>query len=207
LPRAAGFTWQVTQYASFVHSMTTSNMTLQANRSCLYVVDPQERLMAHIHEADRVSRNITLMIHLARVCAMPIVANTQYKKGIGPMVEPVAELLEGIPCPDKVEFNGLANAEVRALIDNLPKEVDTMFLCGVESHICIYQTCKGALEAGYRVWVVRDGISSRTPENDRYGQERMRELGAVLAPAEMIIYEILQKAGTPEFKAMLPHLK
>jgi nicotinamidase-related amidase len=65
----------------------------------------------------------------------------------------------------------------------------------------------GAMRAGYDVWVVADAISSRTPENDAYGKERLQNIGAVVAPAEMIIYELLQKAGTPAFKAMLPYLK
>ena len=180
---------------------------LLPEQCCLYIVDPQERLMAHIHGADLVLKNISLMIHLAEVMHIPVIANTQYKKGIGPLVPELAELLANVPCPDKTEFNGLANPEVRQMLDDLPPSVDTLLLCGVESHICIYQTAMGALQAGYNVRLVVDGISSRTLANDRYGKQRMRELGAVPAPAEMIIYELLQKAGTPEFKAMLPYLK
>lgn len=180
---------------------------LKPEQCCLYIVDPQERLMAHIYEADRVSKTIGLMIHLARVLDIPILANTQYKKGIGPIVPELADLLREVPCPDKVEFNALANPAALKLAKGLPENVNTLLLCGVESHICIYQTCMGAMQAGLRVRVIRDGISSRTADNDRYGQERMQQLGAVLAPAEMIIYELLQKAGTAAFKAMLPHLK
>ena len=163
--------------------------------------------MAHIHGKEQVVKNISLMIQLAEVLHIPVIANTQYKKGIGPLVAELAELLADAPCPDKTTFNGLASPEVRQLIDDLPPSVDTLLLCGVESHICIYQTTLGALQAGYRVRVVADGISSRTPDNDRFAKQRLRELGAILAPAEMVIYELLQKAGTPEFKAMLPYLK
>ena len=180
---------------------------LRPEQCCLYVVDPQERLMAHIHGKEQVVKNISLMIHLAEVLHIPVIANTQYKKGIGPLVPELAELLADVPCPDKTTFNGLANPEVRQLFDDLPPSVDTLLLCGVESHICIYQTAIGALQAGYNVRVVADGISSRTPDNDRFAKQRLRELGAVVAPAEMIIYELLQKAGTPAFKAMLPYLK
>lgn len=180
---------------------------LRPEQCCLYVVDPQEKLMAHIHEADRVSRTIRLMVNLARVMDFSILANTQYKKGIGPIVPEVAELLEDVCCPDKICFNGLSDSGVRKEVDKLPDTVDTFLLCGVETHICIYQTAVGALQAGYKVWVVADGVSSRSPLNDRLGQRRLRDLGAVLAPAEMIIYELLQRAGTDQFKAMLPHLK
>lgn len=187
--------------------MNTNKDFLKSEQCCLYVVDTQERLMAHIHAAGSVIRNISLMVRLAQTVDLPVIANTQYIKGIGPLVPELAALLKGVPCPDKTEFNGLANSEVRTVLDNLPSSVDTLLLCGVESHICMYQTTKGALEAGYRVWVVADGVSSRTPENDHYGKQRMCDLGAVLAPAEMIIYELLQRAGTPAFKAMLPYLK
>lgn len=163
--------------------------------------------MAQIHEAGRVVKNIGLMIRLARTFSLPILSNTQYKKGIGPIVAEIGELLAGIPCPDKVEFNGLANAEIRRQLDKLPSTVDTLLLCGVETHICIYQTAMGALENGYKVYVVADAVSARTPENDQFGLARLRDIGVVLAPSEMIIYELLQRAGTPEFKSMLPYLK
>jgi nicotinamidase-related amidase len=180
---------------------------LYPGQCCLYVIDPQERLMAHIYKAERVVKNIGLMIHMAETFSLPVLCCTQYKKGIGPIVSELADLLKGAPCPDKLEFNALANSEVRLELDRLSPEVDTLLLCGVETHICIYQTAMGALQAGYRVRVIVDSVSSRTPENDRFGRRRLREIGAVLMPAEMIIYEFLQKAGTPEFKAMLPYLK
>ena len=180
---------------------------IHTGQCCLFVVDPQERLMAHIYEADRVVTNIALMIRLAEVFSLPVLSCTQYKKGIGDIVPELAALLRGVACPDKVSFNALASKEVQQELDNLPAEVDTLLLCGVETHICIYQTAMGALQAGYRVRVVVDGVSSRTPENDYFGRQRLREIGAVLAPAEMVIYELLQQAGTAEFKALLPYLK
>ncbi|MFO7762017.1 MAG: isochorismatase family protein [Thermodesulfobacteriota bacterium] len=180
---------------------------LTASQCCLYVVDPQERLMAHIHEADQVVRNISLMIHLVRTLDIPVITSTQYKKGVGPIIPELAALLGDIACPDKMEFNGLDNQGVNAFLNRLSVEVNTILLCGVETHICIYQSAIGALRQGYEVRVVADAVSSRNPVNDHLGQERLRELGVVLTPAEMIIYELLRKAGTPEFKTMLPLLK
>lgn len=180
---------------------------LHRDQCCLYVIDPQEKLMAHIHETDRVVRNIVLMIRLAQTLGLPILVNTQYRKGIGPLVPEIGALLAGQPCPDKISFNGLADQGVQKEVDRLPAAVDTLLLCGVETHICVYQSAIGAMQAGFEVRVVADAVSSRTPENDRLGQQRLRELGAVLAPAEMLIYELLQRAGTEEFKAMLPYLK
>lgn len=180
---------------------------INAGQCCLYVVDPQERLMAKIHEAERVLRNMALLIRAAKVLDISHFATTQYEKGIGPLVPEIAELLGDAPCCDKLYFNGFAESRVRQITADLPSTVDTLIICGVESHICVYQSVIGALDRGYRVWVAADAVSSRSSVNDYLGRERMRQLGAIIAPTEMIIYELLQRAGSEEFKALLPHLK
>ena len=187
--------------------MHANQSFIRPQQCCLLVVDPQERLMAHIYESERVVRNIALMIRLAGVFSLPVLASTQYKKGIGGIVPELAALLLDVPCPDKLFFNALADSEVQQELNRMPSEVDTLLLCGVETHICIYQTAMGALQAGYGVRVIADGVSSRTSANDRFGRDRLREIGGVVVPAEMVIYELLRQAGTPEFKAMLPWLK
>ena len=77
----------------------------------------------------------------------------------------------------------------------------------METHICIYQTVLGALKEGYKVWVPADAVSSRVPLNYQTGLARIKELGATVGNTEMIIYDLLHRAGTPEFKELLVHLK
>ena len=66
--------------------------------------------------------------------------------------------------------------------------------------MCVTQTCLDLLDKGFRVFVAADAVSSRTPENYRLGVERMRAAGAVIASTEMVLFELLQRAGTDEFK-------
>lgn len=183
----------------------TSSLLLPKH-CCLHIIDPQQSLMAHIHEAERVTANIVRLIECARILKVPILANTQYKKGLGPYVPALEGMMEGIPRPDKTEFNALANRETATLIERLPDSVTTLILAGVETHICIYQTAMGALDRGLTPWVVADAVSSRTKNNYQLGLARLAAAGAIVGPAEMIIYELLGRAGTPEFKAMLPHV-
>ena len=65
----------------------------------------------------------------------------------------------------------------------------------------------GAKAAGYRPWIAADAVSSRKKRNARLALNRMQALGMSVGPTEMAVYELLHKAGTPAFKAMLPHLK
>jgi nicotinamidase-related amidase len=187
--------------------MHANHDLLTPQRCCLMIVDPQERLMTAIYKAERVVRHAALLIHCAKILEIPILATTQYKKGLGPFVPELEELLSDVPCIDKIEFNGFANPAVGNMIHSLPKTVDTILLAGAEAHICIFQTAMGALHAGYQPWIAADAVSSREERNAALALNRMQALGMTVGPTEMAAYELLQKAGSPAFKAMLPHLK
>ena len=73
--------------------------------------------------------------------------------------------------------------------------------------MCVTQTCLDLLDQGIRVFVAADAVSSRTAENYRLGVERMRAAGAVIASTEMVLFELLEKAGTAEFKQILELVK
>lgn len=179
---------------------------LSPEKMCLHVVDVQKSLMARIYEADRVAGQTAFMIRCAKILGIPILANTQYRKGLGEYVDNVAEALGAINQIDKVEFSGVANRETAAFIDRLPSGVSTIALVGVETHICIYQTAMGLLAKGFNVWVVSDAVSSRSLELHQAGIARIQAIGAAVGPAEMLVYELLGKAGTPEFKEVLPYI-
>ncbi len=179
---------------------------LRKESVCLHVVDVQKSLMAKILGADSVARTVALLFNCAQILKIPIVANTQYIKGLGPYVEELQPLFTEIPTFDKVEFNAVGNKETEQFIEDLPQEVTTIILVGVETHICIYQTAIGLLNKGLDVWVVSDGVSSRSKENHLDGLQRLRELGVTVGSAEMLIYELLGAAGSAEFKEVLPHI-
>ncbi len=179
---------------------------LRKENVCLHVVDVQKSLMAKILGADSVVRTVALLYNCAQILKIPIVANTQYIKGLGSYVEELQPLFTEIPTFDKVEFNAVGNKETEQFIENLPQEVTTIILVGVETHICIYQTAIGLLNKGLDVWVVSDGVSSRSKENHLDGLQRLRELGVTVGSAEMLIYELLGAAGSAEFKEVLPHI-
>ncbi len=178
---------------------------LNPSSAYLMVIDPQEKLMAVVSEAERVVKNISLLLRLADTFGLPVIPTTQYVKGLGPYVEPLKELVSPYKLYDKVEFSAFKNETIKAACKELKRR--TLILCGVETHICVYQTALSALMEGQEVVVAADATSSRSLENMKYGLERMREIGAQVFSTEMIIYEMLEKAGTEAFKALLPYLK
>lgn len=180
---------------------------LAAEQCALMVIDIQERLMPVIDDQARVTARSVLMIRSARELGLPVLATTQYAARIGPLLLPVVEALAGVAAVDKLEFDGFRNQAVQEALGRLPRQVNTILICGVETHICVYQTVLGGLQAGFKMWVAADAMSSRTPENHAIGLERIRAAGGVVASTELIIYDLLGQAGTPAFKALLPFLK
>ncbi len=184
---------------------------LDHRRCALLVIDPQERLMAAIHKAERVSRNTALLVRAAKELSMPILATTQYVKGLGPFVPELAELLEDVETIDKMEFNSFLNADFRRAAAALPASVDTLVITGVEAHICIYQTAVGAMSGAFgrsfECWIAEDAVSSRQKRNWKSAIRLLGQQGACCGPSELILYQWLERAGTSVFKAMLPYLK
>ncbi len=180
---------------------------INAARSCLLVIDPQERLMKAVQEPERVVNNTVLLLHCASVLDLPVIASTQYKKGLGAIVEDISILLKDALAFDKMEFNCFFNQEFVRIVQNLPAAVDTLVLTGVEAHICVFQTAVAALQHGYKVWVASDAVSSRSAQNMERALGLLMANGVACASTETILYQMLRRAGSSEFKQMLKYLK
>lgn len=181
---------------------------LAAERTALVVVDIQEKLLPPIHQKERLVRNAQLLLRLAGILKLPVLATTQYARGLGATVPEIASLLPPGTRPiDKLEFGCFGNPDFCGAVGKLPKERDTLLVCGMETHICVTQTVLGALQQGRVVHVASDACGSRAEWNWQAGIERMREAGAVISSTEMAIYELLGGSGTAQFKEMLQYLK
>ncbi|HEX5413290.1 MAG TPA: hydrolase [Terriglobia bacterium] len=180
---------------------------LRPKDCALLIIDLQTKLMPAIFEAERVTGNCVLLLRLAQIWSMPAVVTTQYAEGLGPLVPEVACAMPGITPLDKTSFGCFADETFVAHLEGIASGRHTLLVAGVESHICVMQTALAALNAGCTVHLAGDAISSRTRENWEIGLHRMERAGAVLSSTEMMIYELLGKSGTPEFKAILPLLK
>lgn len=179
---------------------------LQAAECALAVIDIQEKLLPPIWEKERLVRNSQLLIRLAEMMSLPVIATTQYAKGLGQIVPEIASLLPDTNPMDKLEFGCFGNGEFCSAVSRLSGR-NTLLLCGMETHICVMQTALGALNQGLNVHVAADAVSSRAELNWKLGLERMRDAGAVISSTEMMMYELMGKSGTPVFKEMLKFIK
>ena len=191
---------------TLVEKPSIERQFLHAPECALLVIDIQEKLLPPIYEKERLLRNSQLLVRLANILSLPVLASTQYAKGLGQTSPEIASLLPATVPVDKLEFGCFGNAAFCSNVASLNGRT-TLLLCGMETHICVLQTALGALARGLNVHVAADAVSSRTALNWKLGLERMRDAGAIISSTEMMIYELLGKSGTAEFKEMLKYLK
>ena len=178
---------------------------LTRDGTVLVVIDVQEKLFVKMEEKERIAENICKLIQFSDVLKIPIILTEQYPKGLGPTITEVRELTSSIKPIEKVEFSCLASSAFKERLAEI--HARNLVLTGIEAHICVAQTAIEALTNGYRVYVVSDAISSRRREDRTVAIERMRQQGVTIVTSEMLMYEILRKAGTPEFKKILELIK
>ncbi|MBL3592964.1 MAG: hydrolase [Synergistaceae bacterium] len=179
---------------------------IDAEKALLLVIDFQEKLVPAIEGAENVQKNIDILVKAAVTLRLPLKVTEQYPKGLGPTVTSVASSFpEGVQRFEKTHFSCCAE---RGFTDYLAETGRSqVILCGVETHICVLATAMELLERGYQVVVTADGVGSRRPEHHDLALEAMRQAGALIVPMETIVYQMLKRSGTAEFKALLAYFR
>ncbi|PWC32504.1 hydrolase [Azospirillum sp. TSO35-2] len=176
-------------------------MILRAQESVLVVVDVQERLLPAIHESGRVVRNAGMLLKAADALSVPVLVTEQYPRGLGPTVEAVRALLPAAtPVIEKITFASTGEPAFTAALEELSRP--QVVLCGTEAHVCVLQTALGLRQLGYAVHLVADAVSSRTPANHAAAIDRLRAAGVTIVTTEMVLFEWMERAGTPVFKVV-----
>ena len=73
--------------------------------------------------------------------------------------------------------------------------------------MCVSQTVHDLLAQGMEVHVPADAVGSRHELDYERGLERLERAGAVVTTVESVLFELLERAGTPEFKAVQALIK
>ncbi len=170
-------------------------MKLDRSRAALVVVDVQEAFRPAVLDFERVAHNVAVLVRGARVLGLPTLVTEQYPKGLGHTVAEVAEHLDGVEPLEKVAFSAVEADGFDAALG-----VDQVLLCGIEAHVCVSQTAEDLLAKGVEVHDAQDAVTSRTADNRALGLHKMERSGATVTSVETALFELLRRAGTPEFK-------
>ena len=176
-----------------------------AETTALIVIDVQGKLARSMYNAEAMLQGINSAVRGAQILGMPVLHIEQYPQGLGHTLPEVAELLSDQVAMTKTTFDCCGNPEIVEAIRTMDRP--NLLVCGLEAHICVYQSVRSLLGQGYQVELITDAISSRTAENRTLGLERMQAAGARATSVEMCLFDLVQDAASPSFRQLLPLFK
>jgi nicotinamidase-related amidase len=176
-------------------------MLLDAGKSSLLIIDVQEKLLPAMAEPERVLAKCQILLMTAAELSLPVTISEQYPKGLG---NTIAGLSFG--SAKVFEKNAFSCWRDDAIKERMIAYHDggrpLVVVAGIEAHVCALQTCIDMALAGFGVFAVADAMSSRMPESAILAFERMRMNGVQVVNTEMVLFELLEKAGTAAFKTL-----
>lgn len=178
---------------------------LEKHRLVLAVIDIQERFRDLIHGLPMVLKGSARLIRAFKELDLPILLTEHYSRAFGPTMPEIRSLVSHVKPLEKITFSCDGDAGFRAALGALNR--DQIVLCGIETHVCVYQTARDLMDRGKQVALAADATSSRQAASREIGLEHMRRIGAQVMDVEMILFEMLREAKTPDFKALAPILK
>lgn len=185
--------------------MNINSKFIKRSEALLLIVDIQKTMFDLCVEKHIVTQNINALIDMANNLEIPIVFTEHNPAKLGDFDKSMAHKSPDSPVLNKIEFSCFGNEAIGKTIADTGKK--SIILAGIESHVCIFQTGVQAIQEGYHVHVVADAVSARSNFSLKTGLDRLKQAGAVITTTEMLIFELLLKAGTSDFKKMLPIIK
>jgi len=177
-------------------------------RSHLLLIDMQERFLPVIPSmADEqpLGRACRQLLAGAALLGVETTITEQYPKGLGATLPSLIAAAPTAPRLAKMHFSAWDDPAIRAHLGRGQR--DQIVLCGVEAHVCVLHTATDLLAAGKTVVVAGDAVASRSDLHRALALEALRDLGALVIPAESILMRWQRLAGTPTFKAISSLIK
>jgi nicotinamidase-related amidase len=171
---------------------------LAVDKCALVVIDIQGKLAQLMYRKESLFENAQKLIKGFQVLGVPIVVTEQYPKGLGPTIPEIAGLFPDFRPLPKVAFSCCGDEGFQREIRALNRQ--QILICGIETHVCVYQTTVDLLASRHHVEVVADVVSSRTADDRQTGLQRMLDEGARITSVEMALFELMKVAEGPKFK-------
>ena len=177
----------------------------ERNDTALVVVDVQERLAPAMPQGvmQQALKQTLTLVEMAAVLKLPVAVSEQYPKGLGRTLPVLKEALGKVMPParylEKIDFSCGQSPLFEQFLGGGRK---TFIVCGMETHICVYQTVRSLTSRGYTVHVPVDACVSRRKLDWQIGSSLMGRLGAVMTTTETVLFDLIKRAQGDEFRAL-----
>ncbi|GLP97905.1 hydrolase [Paraferrimonas sedimenticola] len=178
---------------------------LNKDKTALVLIDVQGKLARLVDRSDAMIAGCQKLIQGAQALGLPILWLEQNPEKLGGTVEELTGLLSGEEPIIKYAFSASGENAFNQRLSAL--DVESVLVCGIETHICVCQSSLDLKAQGYDVHVVSDAVASRTETNKQLAFERLRQNGITISGVEMCLYEMVEDCRAPEFKPILNLIK
>lgn len=185
--------------------MERSGFVATRKDSLLIIIDIQQAMLKVIDSWKLVAGKAKQLIKSANALDVPILLTEQYKTGLG---ETLPELIQEIKSPEvfqKEHFSACLEEDFIPTVQSFNRK--KIVVVGMETHVCVLQTCLDLIKAGFQVHLVADAVASRLDENRDIAINLLRQAGAVISSTETVIFQWACRANTDEFRRILPIVK
>lgn len=169
-------------------------------QTCVFLCDMQEKFRPNIQYFSEIVQVASRILKGAKALDIPVIVTEQYRKGLGPTVSELGiQDYPDIKPFDKTQFSMLTTDVINTLKSKTP-DINSVVLCGIETHVCIQGTTLALIKNGYDVHIVVDACSSRSMLDRYFAFQRMKASGAWLTTSESVLLSLVGDSAHPKFK-------
>lgn len=179
---------------------------LNAEDCTLLIIDIQEKLLNAVFNKDELSKKAEIITKSSKILNIPMFVTEQYPAGLGETASQLKHLFDNSTrIFEKTDFNAFNDNKIYEEFSKIKHK--HVLICGIETHICVFQTAEFLISEGYAVTIIADACGSRNENEYRCGLKNLENLGAEIKTTEMIVFELLKTAKHPDFKEIQSYIK
>jgi len=175
-------------------------MMSDCNKAVLLIIDVQQKLFPVMSHSDDLKIALTKLTKGIKTLEIPILLTEQYPEGLGPTIPELRDLIPDVNAILKRSFSCCQSDDFISALQRLKRK--QVIVCGIEAHICVWQTCMDLIMNGYDVFLVADAISSRNTFDKELTLRVLEKEGVHLRSVEMLLFELLQTSLHEKFKTI-----
>ncbi|MSU46656.1 MAG: isochorismatase family protein [Lacunisphaera sp.] len=173
-------------------------MTTYPTTPLLLCIDLQPAFLAAIPDSQRVHRRCCFALEVAKGLGLSILFTEQVPGKLGHTSQDLLALCDEPEIVGKDTFSIFADKRIATHIKE--KGLKRLLICGIETPVCVYQTARDALKAGYNVTLLSDCLGARRSGDAAAVLAQLAHDGCAVLPAETIFYSLLHHARHPFFR-------
>jgi len=178
---------------------------LEPDRSGLFIIDLQSKLLKAMFNKDELIENCQKLIKGCILLELPVFLTEQNPEGLGKTSKVIKN---AIGEAEPIEKSTFSCSGIDGFINKVRShKLDQIILCGIESHVCVWQSAMDFLSSDFQVVVAKDCTSSRRQTDYQNALQRMAQEGIAVDSTEMILFEMIKSHDTDVFKKILELIK